>query len=236
MELQDKVILITGASRGIGAATARALAAKGMAVALAGRDIGLLETVAQDCRETGARAEIFPGDVTDREYIAGLGDAIRERMGALHALFNNAGVFETARFDAADLSRWDRALDINFSALVHLTQAMLPLLLEHPESAVINLSSIAGRMTFPGGGIYCATKHAVHAFSGCLFEDLRDRGLKVCAIYPGYVATDMTSAVAGDREKMIQAEDIARTVSFLLRFPANACPTEVVIRPQFPLQ
>jgi NADP-dependent 3-hydroxy acid dehydrogenase YdfG len=236
VELQDKVILITGASRGIGAATARALASEGMAVALAGRDTGLLEDVAHDCHKAGARAEVFSGDVTDEAYIAGLAEAVRGRLGALHALFNNAGVAETARFDAADLPRWDRVLDINFSALVHLTHAMLPLLLEHPESAVINLSSIAGRMTFPGGGIYCATKHAVHAFSGCLFEDLRNRGLKVCAIYPGYVATDMTSSVPGDRNKMIQAEDIARTVSFLLRFPANACPTEVVIRPQFPLR
>ncbi|RYH07004.1 SDR family oxidoreductase [Tropicimonas sp. IMCC6043] len=224
-----------GASRGIGAATARALAAEGMAVALAGRDVVLPEDVARDCREAGARTAVFPGDVTDNVYLAGLADAVRERMGTLHALFNNAGVLETARFDAADLSRWEHTLDINFRALVHLTLVMLPLLLEHPESAVINLISIAGRSSFSGGGIYCATKPAVHAFSGCLFEDLRDKGLKVCAIYPGYIATEMTSAVPGDREKMIQAEDIARTVSFLFRFPANACPTEVVIRPQFPL-
>lgn len=235
MELKDKVILITGASGGIGAATARRLAGKGMALALAGRDIGKLEAVAEDCRKPRGQAEIFAGEITDADYIAGLGDCVAERFGALHALFNNAGVFETGAFDTADLARWDAALDINFRSLMHLTQAVLPRLLEHPESAVINLSSVAGRMTFGGGGIYSATKHAVHAFSGCLYEDLRDRGLKVAAIYPGFVDTGMTAAVQGERSNMIQPDDVAQTVEFVLQFPANACPTEIVIRPQFPL-
>lgn len=127
------------------------------------------------------------------------------------------------------------ALDINFRSLVRLTKAAIPHLLEHSESAVINLSSIAGRMTFAGGGIYSATKHAVHAFSGCLFDDLRDRGMKVSAIYPGFVDTEMTAAVRGDRSHMIQPDDVARTLEFVLTFPANACPTEIVVRPQFPL-
>jgi len=235
LELEGKVILITGASGGIGAATARRLAEKGMTLALAGRDTNKLDAVADDCRKVGALAEIFPGEITDADYIAGLGDAVSKRFGALHALFNSAGVFETGSFDTADLARWDAALDINFRSLLHLTKMALPHLLEHPESAVINLSSIAGRMTFGGGGIYSATKHAVHAFSGCLFEDLRDRGLKVAAIYPGFVDTGMTAAVSGERSNMIQPDDVAQTVEFVLQFPANACPTEIVLRPQFPL-
>lgn len=235
MELRNKAILITGASGGIGAAAARRLAGKGMAIALAGRNIQKLETVAKDCRSLGGDAEVFPGDIMDEEYISGLPDAVMARLGDLHALFNNAGVFETGAFDTADMSKWDAALDINFRSLLHLTKAALPHLLEHPESAVVNLSSIAGRMTFAGGGIYSATKHAVHAFSGCLFDDLRDRGLKVASIYPGFVDTGMTASVEGDRSHMIQPDDVARTLEFVLEFPANACPTEIVIRPQFPL-
>lgn len=235
LELNDKVILITGASGGIGAATARQLAGKGMALALAGRDVGKLEMVANDCRKVGALAEAFPGEITEEAYTASLPDAVQTRFGALHALFNNAGVFETGSFETADMSRWDMALDVNFRSLLHLTKAAIPHLLEHPESAIINLSSIAGRMTFGGGGIYSATKHAVHAFSGCLFEDLRDKGLKVATIYPGFVDTGMTAGVQGERSHMIQPDDVARTVHFVLEFPANACPTEIVIRPQFPL-
>lgn len=235
MELKNKVILITGASGGIGAAAAQLLAGRGMSVALAGRNIKKLETVAEDCRTPGGVAEIFPGEITDENYTSGLPHAVKERFGGLHALFNNAGVFETGAFDQADISRWDDALDVNFRSLLHLTKAAIPHLLENSESAVINLSSIAGRMTFGGGGIYSATKHAVHAFSGCLFEDLRDRGLKVSTIYPGFVDTGMTSGVAGDRSHMIQPDDVARTLEFVLEFPSNACPTEIVIRPQFPL-
>lgn len=235
LELNDKVILITGASGGIGAATARHLAGKGMALALAGRDVGKLEMVVDDCRKVGALAEAFPGEITEETYTASLPDAVKARFGALHALFNNAGVFETGSFETADMSNWDMALDVNFRSLLHLTKAAIPHLLEHPESAAINLSSIAGRMTFGGGGIYSATKHAVHAFSGCLFEDLRDKGLKVATIYPGFVDTGMTAGVQGERSHMIQPDDVARTVHFILGFPANACPTEIVIRPQFPL-
>lgn len=236
MELHGKVILITGASGGIGSATARHLASKGMNLALAGRDIDSLKEVANVCRNSDAKAEIFPGEITDEQYLDGLGEAVKNRFGAIHALFNNAGIAETGPVVDADLSSWDTVLDVNFRSLLHLTKAFLPHLLEHPESAVINLSSIAGRMTYAGGGIYSSTKHAVNAFSGCLFEDMRDQGLKVASICPGFVDTKMTSAIPGNRANMIQPEDVARTVSFVLQFPANACPTEIVIRPQFPLQ
>lgn len=235
MELNKKVVLITGASGGIGSATARHLAAEGMSLALAGRDVAMLETVANDCRSAGAEVEIFPGDMRDESYLNSVGPAIVNRFGALHVLFNNAGIFPVQPFDEADLELWDTALDVNFRSLVHLTKSVLPLLLEHPESAVINLCSVAGRDTFGGGGIYCATKFALHAFSGCLFEDMREKGMKVAAIYPGFVDTGMTSAVTGDRRNMIQAVDVAQTVSFMLKFPPNVCPTEIVLRPQFPL-
>jgi len=233
MDLNKKVVLITGASGGIGAATARNLADEGMSLALAGRDVEMLETVASDCRSAGAEVAIFPGDMRDESYLNSVGPAIVSRFGALHVLFNNAGIFPVQSFDEADLELWDTALDVNFRSLVHLTKSVLPLLLEHPESAVINLSSIAGRETYAGFGIYCATKHALHAFSGCLFEDLREKGVKVATIYPGYVDTGMTSTVAGDRKKMIQAVDVAQTISFILKFPSNVCPTEIVLRSQF---
>ena len=235
MDLNKKVVLITGASGGIGAATARHLAAEGMALALTGRDVAKLETVASDCRSAGAEAAIFPGDMRDQSFLNSVGNAVVNRLGALHVLFNNAGIFPVQSFEEADLDLWDTALDVNFKSIVHLTKSVMPLLLEHPESAVINLSSVAGRETFAGCGIYCATKHALHAFSSCLFQDLREKGVKVAAIYPGYVDTGMTSAVPGDHRNMIQAVDVAQTVAFILKSPSNVCPTEIVLRAQFQL-
>ncbi len=236
MDLANTAILITGASRGIGAATARHLAKSGAALALTARDETRLNELAKACREAGARDVVaLPGDITDQSFAESLAPLAAERLGQLNALFNNAGVLDVAAFDQADLTKWNQILDVNFRSWMHVTQPAIEFLKRNHESAIINLCSVAGRLTYPGGGIYTATKHAVHAWSQCMFEDFRESGMKVCAIYPGFVRTDMTSYVDGDHAKMIQPDDIAQTVSFILQFPTTGCPTEIVIRPQLPL-
>ena len=235
MELKGRVAVITGASRGIGAATARRLAAGGMTLALLGRDERALEAVAAQCREGASGVGVFAGDLSDEVFRRDVFPDIQQQLGAIHALVNNAGMLDFAAADQADMTTWDRMLDVNFRSWVHLTNYALPHLLEHHESAVINLCSVAGRETFAGGAMYTATKHAVHAWARCMFDDLSDRGLKVCTIYPGYVDTDMVTFVEGNRANMIQADDVARAVEFALCFPKSACPTEIVIRRQRPL-
>ncbi len=233
MDLAGKSILITGASRGIGAATAVRLARAGMAVALSGRDAGLLDAVAGECEAAGAAGVAgFAGDITDDAYSHALPHAVAEQFGGLDALFNNAGVLDLGPAAEADLASWDRVMDVNFRAWTHLTHHAVPLLTAKPESAIINLCSVSGRVAMAGAAIYCASKHAVHAWSQALFDELREQGVKVSALYPGYVRTDMTARVDGDHAKMIQPDDIAQTVEFVLRFPGTGCPTEIVIRPQ----
>ena len=144
MELRDKVILITGATGGIGAATAHRLAAEGMALALTGRNADRLDTVATKCRAEGSKVEVFPGDLTDPEFLEGLPDAVAARFGSLHALFNNAGIFEMAPVQDADLTRWDTALDVNFRSLVHLTKLSLPHL-PRPSRKCGDQSQFGGR-------------------------------------------------------------------------------------------
>jgi NADP-dependent 3-hydroxy acid dehydrogenase YdfG len=236
MDLSGKAILITGASRGIGAAVAKRLSRAGADVVLCGRDKTALEATKLDCEGEGAaRVALLPGDIRDVAYTAGIVERAFGALGRLDAVVNSAGVFVTGPAQDADLAEWDQVLDVNFRAWMHLTRHALPILMRQPESAVVNLCSIAGRTTFPGGAIYTATKHAVHAWSNCLFDDVRDKGVKVCAIYPGYVNTDMAAHVPGDHDNMIQPDDVAQTVEFVLRFPGTSCPTEIVLRPQRPL-
>ena len=130
------------------------------------------------------------------------------------------------------MQAWDRVIDINLRSLIHLTRHALPEIEKGPRGAIINIASISARMSHGGAGIYCATKHGVLGFAGSVFEDVRERGVKVSTICPGFVNTDMVSARDLVLEKTIQPEDIARTVLFVLTFPDTGCPTEIVVRPQ----
>ncbi|RYF10334.1 MAG: SDR family NAD(P)-dependent oxidoreductase [Deltaproteobacteria bacterium] len=117
-------------------------------------------------------------------------------------------------------------------AVIHLTHHALPQLRAAKRAAVINIASVSSKHTHAGGAIYCASKHALLGFSNCLFEDVRDEHIKVCAICPGYVATDMIKGVDVEMKKAIQPADIAHTVLYVLDCGATACPTEIVVRPQ----
>lgn len=233
MDLSTSAIVVTGASRGIGAAIALRLARAGASLALCGRDRSALKDVSTACVEAGGQVLPIAGDVTDPAFGSTVLAATSGAFGRVDGLVNNAGILDYAAADAADLATWDRVIDVNLRSWIHITRALLPTMLERPESAVINICSIAGRETYATGGVYTATKHAVHAWAQCMFQDLAQRGLKVSTVYPGYVDTDMAGVVDGNREAMIRPDDVARAVEFALTFPTSSCPTEIVIRRQW---
>jgi NADP-dependent 3-hydroxy acid dehydrogenase YdfG len=230
--LKDKVALITGASRGIGKAVAVSLAKAGASVALVSRNAEALEETARACSEFGNPTLVLACDLGDTGSIQQLVSETTSKLGGLNILVNNAGVYGGGPADSGDLDSWDLAIDINLRALMHLTRHALPEIEKASWGAVINVASMAGRRPFGGAGAYCATKHGVVGFTHALFEDVRERNIKVCAICPGFVATEMASGMGLSVEKMIQPEDIARTVEFVLTYPDTGCPIEIQVMPQ----
>lgn len=232
MKLDKKTALITGASQGIGRAIALDLANEKINLALVGRNEEKLKEVAHECEKLGSKVKIYPFDLTDIEKIPSLIEKVKVDFQVLHILVNNAGTYVDGNPFESDLKEWDYALDLNFRAVYHLTNQALALIPDQDSGAIINVSSIAGQMTYKGGEIYCATKFALRAYSNCLFESLREKNIKVTCIYPGFVNTELGRGENLDESKMIQPEDIASTVNFFLKTPITACQTEIIIRPQ----
>lgn len=224
--------LVTGATRGIGRAIATRLATLGYSVFLLGRDTASLESVTQECAAQEVITGCLVGDLQDGSYI---GDAIQQAQalfGEIDVLINNAGTYRHEPVYSADLDAWRSVLEVNFSAAVHLSRCVLPRMIERKRGAIINISSTSGRNTESGSAIYSATKYALNGFTGCLYEDVRDFGIKVSAIMPGFVDTALTAELGKNAEKMIRPDDIADAVEYVLSSASTCCPTEIVIRPQ----
>lgn len=234
--LEDHVAIVTGASRGIGRACAERLAAEGCHIVAASRSPGPLERTAERCRDHGVEARVVETDVSDRDDVRMMVDHCRTEFGKINILVNNAGINPHDRVDEADLAAWDRAVDTNLKGMIYTTRFAAPdLKLASGDgdcAAIVNIGSISGTMSFPEGGVYCATKHGVVGLTGSTFEDLRESGVKVSVLNPGYVDTAMSESDNLDSDKMIQPEDIAHTALFVATFPETGCPTEIIVRPQ----
>ena len=231
MTLQSQMkALITGASSGMGRSIAVGLARAGFDCALIGRDQSRLDGTAHDCREAGREA--YP-IVCDLGKLDAIKSSVREaidRLGGLSVLVNAAGIHITGKTDEIRLADWDLMLDVNFRAVYHLVHHALDEIKKHPGGAIVNIGAIA--MPYVGSGMATGSKRALAGFSEALFEDMREHGVKVCTIRPGWVNTPMASSDGVNRERMIQPEDIVRTVLFVLTMPDTTCPTEIVLRPQ----
>lgn len=232
MKLESKTAIITGASQGIGKAVALNLAQEKINLALIGRNEKRLKEVADECIKFGVTVRIYPFDLTQVEKITSLVEKMKNEFKTLDILVNCAGTYEKGNPFECDLEKWDYALNLNFRSVYHLTNQVLKSIADEEAGAIINVSSIAGQMSYKGGEIYCATKHALKAYSNCLFESVREKNIKVTCLFPGFVNTEMGREDHLDAEKMIQAEDIANTVNWFLKIPMTACPTEITIRPQ----
>lgn len=227
---------ITGANRGIGRAIALRLAAKGYNLFLLARNEVALTSVVAECQAVSKDQPIdvlsFAGELTDEAYVDAAITAAIDAQGAIDVLVNNAGIAQHQAVQNADIGAWRDLFDVNFHAVVYLCRQILPAMIERRSGAVINISSISGRNTSAGSGAYSASKHALNGFTECMYEDVREHGIKVSAIMPGFVATELTGGMGMNSGNMIRPDDVADAVQYVLMASANCCPTEIVLRPQ----
>ncbi len=245
--LDGTVALITGASSGIGEATARELAARGAKVALAARRLERLERLAGEIAGAGHTALAIEADITDPEQAASAVGRTADELGRLDILVNNAGVMLLGPIEGASTEEWDRMIDLNLKALINTTHAALPHLLAAAEDSargcadVVNVSSVAGRVARMGAGVYNLTKHGVGAFSESFRQEFTGRHVRTSVIEPGAVATELTDHVRdGVREQVresfadtevLEAGDIADAIAYVVTRPRRVAINEVLVRP-----
>lgn len=237
VDITGQVALITGASRGIGEHCALALAREGCSLALTARDAARLERVAARCRQLGARTLCLPADAADDAALDGLVERCITGLGGLNLLVNNAGVWHEGLAQESELGHWDEMLSINLRSVMRLTRLALPHIIAGCQGGpgrgvVILIASMSGIRTYSGGAGYCATKFGVVGFSKALWDDVAELGVKVSAICPGWVNTDMAVGSGLDRQKMIQPEDVAELVRMVATWPGTSCPKLIELMPQ----
>ena len=244
--LQGTAALVTGASSGIGAATARALAGHGAAVALAARRADRLEALAGEIEAAGGRALAIEADVADQQQASAAVERAVAELGRLDTVINNAGVMLLGRIEDAPTEEWDRMLGVNLAGLLYVAHAALPHLLRAADGEprgvadLVNISSVAGRRVGTGGGVYHLTKHGVGAFSESLRQEVTERHVRVSLIEPGAVATELTDHLrpqireqlrSGSQFERMEAADIADAIAYVVTRPRRVAINEVLIRP-----
>lgn len=235
----DKVIAITGASSGIGEATALRLASHGARLMLGARRTERLQKLVTKIREQGGRAEFVALDVTRRESVEAF---IRETVkvhGQLDVLVNNAGVMPLSRMDDLKVNEWERMVDVNFKGVLYGIAAALPVMQAQRRGHFINVSSVAGRGVFPTAAVYCATKHAVHAVSEGLRQEVGG-DIRVTTITPGAVVSELAESISDAetrrqaiedfRQTALPADAIANAIAFAIGQPRDVDINEIVVR------
>jgi len=241
--LEGKVAAITGASSGIGEATALALAAEGAAVALAARREDRVADLASRIEGGGGRALAVATDVTDEEQANSFVAQANEELGGLDVLVNNAGVMLLGLVAGAPTDQWRQMIEVNLLGLLYCTHAALPIMGAAGSGDIVNVSSVAGRTASFGSGVYNMTKWGVVGFSEALRQECGRAGVRVTAIEPGWVDTELQghnehpAVVAGMKkamekvERVLDADDIARAITFAVTQPPHVSINEMLIRP-----
>ena len=240
--LKQKVGIVTGASSGIGEATAIALAAAGAKVAIAARRSERLETLTQRIQQNGGEALPITADVANEAQVQDMVSATKDKWGRVDILVNNAGVMLLGPVYQANTEDWRRMFDVNVLGLMYATHAILPLMKAQGEGHIVNISSVAGRVANAGTGVYNATKWAVGAFSESLRKEVHKDKIRVTIIEPGLVATELpqhiTNPEAKERAKAfyesvrsLDSEDIAAAIVYAVTQPPHVNVNEILIRP-----
>jgi len=240
--IKDKVVIITGASSGIGYATALSLAKEGAKLVVGARRTDRLESLVKAIEENNGEILAQKLDVTKKSDCDDLVNSAIKKWGKVDVLVNNAGLMPLSFVKNLKVDEWDQMIDVNIKGVLYCTAAVLPHLREAKSGHIINISSVAGRIVFPAGSVYCATKHAVTAFSEGLRQELSPRNnIRVTTIEPGVVSTELTNTITDESlEKFVEsskkmealkAEDIASAIIFAINAPNHVSVNEILVRP-----
>ncbi len=236
--VQGKVVVVTGASSGIGEATARHLAGLGAKVVLGARRTERLEAIAEELREGGHAADFVALDVTDLASVRAFVDFAVERHGRIDVIVNNAGVMPLSTLDRLRVDEWNQTIDVNIRGVLHGIAAVLPRFKEQGSGHVVNVSSIAGHRAFPGAAVYCASKFAVGAISEALRQESGD--IRVTVVSPGVTESELAQTTTDPeasawldafRKVAIPADAIAHAVAYAISQPDSVDVSEIVVQP-----
>tara|TARA_Y100001949_G_scaffold173535_1_gene179303 strand:+ start:2156 stop:2893 length:738 start_codon:yes stop_codon:yes gene_type:complete len=237
--INGKVVLITGASSGIGEATARLLAARGATVVLGARRVERLEQLAASITRAGGVAACRALDVTRSEDTQAFVDFAEQRFGRVDVIINNAGVMPLSRLDALKVDEWDRMIDVNIRGVLHGIAAALPLMQRQRSGQFINIASIGAYAVSPTAAVYCATKYAVRAITEGLRQEVGG-DIRVTLVSPGVTESELAESISDEgaraamndfRRIAIPAEAIARAIAYAVEQPADVDVSELVVRP-----
>lgn len=237
--IANKVVLITGASSGIGEATARHLAGLGTHLMLGARRLDRLETLAAELRAQGASVQVRALDVTRLQDMHGFVDAAVQTFGRIDVLINNAGVMPLSKLDALKIDEWMRMIDVNIRGVLHGIATALPLMQQQRAGQIINMASIGAHAVSPTAAVYCATKYAVWAISEGLRQEVGG-DIRVTVISPGVTTSELADSISDPvgkaemqafRRIAIAPEAIARAVAYAIGQPADVDVSEIIVRP-----
>ena len=240
--IKDKVAIITGASSGIGFATALTLSKAGAKVAIGARRVDKQEALAKKITDNGGEVFYQKLDVTQRLECDNFAKAVLEKWNSIDILVNNAGLMPLSFFKSLKVDEWDKMIDVNIKGVLYSTGAVITHMKEKKSGHIVNLSSVAGRVVFASGSVYCATKFAIAAFSEGLRKEFSARtNIRVTSIEPGVVDTELNDTITEDSLKgfvenakkmeALHAEDIANAILYAVESPPHVNVNEILIRP-----
>jgi NADP-dependent 3-hydroxy acid dehydrogenase YdfG len=242
MNMANNVAIVTGASSGIGYSTSLALSKAGLKVAIGARRLDRLELLKKEIMKN--KQEVFAGklDVTSKSDCDSFVDAVVSKWGRIDVLVNNAGLMPLSYFKNGKVREWEQMIEVNIKGVLYCTLAVIPHMIKTKSGHIVNMSSVAGRIVFAGGTVYCATKHAITAFSEGLRKELSPKyNIRVTCVEPGAVATELLDTITDEsmagfiqatkNMEILQSGDIANAVLYAVTAPNHVNVNEILIRP-----
>ncbi len=252
MENNGKVAIVTGASSGIGYATSLTLSKAGIRVAVGARRLDKLQELKKQIVKNNGKGKIVAGeeeifiqrklDVTSKSDCDSFVDAVVKKWGRVDILINNAGLMPLSYFKNCKVKEWEQMIDVNIKGVLYCTSAVIPHMINKKSGHIVNISSVAGRIVFTGGSVYCATKHAITALSEGLRKELSpEYNIRVTCIEPGAVATELLETITDEsmskfiesskNMERLQSEDVANAILYAIQAPSHVNVNEILLRP-----